>query len=100
MLRNMKDLQGIAIRATDGLVGHVADFYFDDEAWVIRYLIIDTGTCVSTRKVLIPPIAIRQTSWSDGTLSVEIGKQEVRNAPGVGIDAPVSRQSELEHFGY
>jgi hypothetical protein len=32
----MKDLEGYTIGATDGVIGHVKDFYFDDEAWVIR----------------------------------------------------------------
>lgn len=38
MLRNTKDLENYAISATDGPIGHVKDFYFDDDAWVIRYL--------------------------------------------------------------
>ena len=36
MLRNVKDLRGYAIRATDGVIGEVDDFYFDDEARAIR----------------------------------------------------------------
>jgi len=37
MLRSTKDLEHYAIGATDGDIGHVEDFYFDDDAWVIRY---------------------------------------------------------------
>lgn len=33
MMRNVKDLRGYAIRATDGVLGTVDDFYFDDEDW-------------------------------------------------------------------
>jgi len=33
MLRNVKDIEGYAIRATDGDIGHVKGFYFDDKAW-------------------------------------------------------------------
>jgi len=58
MLRSMNDLEDCAIRATDGIVGHVKDFYFDDKAWVIRYLVVDTGPWLLSRKVLISPIAI------------------------------------------
>ena len=58
MLRSMTDLQDYAIRATDGTIGHVKDFYFDDKAWVIRYLVVDTGAWLSSRKVLISPIAL------------------------------------------
>ena len=42
MLRNVKDLRGYAIRATDGVIGSVDDFYFDDEDWGVRYLVVDT----------------------------------------------------------
>ena len=40
MLRNSKDLEGSAIGATDGAIGDVKDLYFDDEEWVIRYLVV------------------------------------------------------------
>ena len=43
MLRNSQDLEGYTIGATDGVIGEVEDFYFDDEAWVIRYLVVSTG---------------------------------------------------------
>lgn len=53
MLRNLKDLQGYALRATDGDVGTVKDFYFDDERWVVRYLVVETGSWLASRRVLI-----------------------------------------------
>ena len=40
MLRCIKDLEGCTIGAADGIIGRVRDFYFDDEAWVIRYLVV------------------------------------------------------------
>jgi hypothetical protein len=68
MLRSIKDLQDYAIGATDGTIGHVKDFYFDDEAWVIRYLVVDTGTWLSSRKVLISPVAIGHPNWLEKIL--------------------------------
>jgi PRC-barrel domain protein len=44
MLRNVKDLRGYGIRASDGVIGKVDDFYFDDETCAIRYLVVDTGS--------------------------------------------------------
>jgi uncharacterized protein YrrD len=58
VLRSMSDLEGYVIRATDGPIGHVKDFYFDDKSWVVRYLIVDTGSWLSSRKVLISPMSI------------------------------------------
>jgi hypothetical protein len=55
MLRNSKDLAGCAIGATDGTGGEVKDLYFDDEAWVIRYLVVSTGAWLANRKVPVAP---------------------------------------------
>jgi sporulation protein YlmC with PRC-barrel domain len=100
MLRSMSDLEGYAIRATDGTIGHVNDLYFDDEAWVVRYLIVDTGSWLSSRKVLISPIAIGQSSWTDKILSVSLTREQVENSPAIDTDKPVSRQHEMEYLGY
>lgn len=100
MLRSMNDLEGYAIRATDGLIGHVKDFYFDDEAWVVRCLIVETGSWLSSRKVLISPIAIGQPSWKDKVLPVSITREQVKNSPDIDTDKPISRQQERQYFGY
>ena len=55
MLRNSKDLRGCAIGATDGMSGEVKDLYFDDAAWVIRYLVDSTGAWLANRKVPVAP---------------------------------------------
>ena len=44
MLQSIKQLYGDKLAALDGDMGEVKDFYFDDENWVIRYLIADTGS--------------------------------------------------------
>ncbi|MEI6168761.1 MAG: hypothetical protein WCS52_16390 [bacterium] len=41
MLHSMKHLYGAKLGASDGNIGHVKDFYFDDQNWVIRYVIAD-----------------------------------------------------------
>ena len=100
MLRSLKDLKDYTIQATDGTIGHVQDFYFDDEAWVVRYLIVDTGTWLSSRKVLISPISIGQPNWDDRVLPVSITKQQVRNSPEIDTQKPVSRQHEMGYLSY
>jgi len=100
MLRSMKNLQDYAIRATDGIIGHVKDFYFDDQAWVIRYLVVDTGSWLSSRKVLISPIAIGHPNWTEKVLPVSITKEQVKNSPDIDTDKPVSRQHEMRYLGY
>ncbi|MCK9194859.1 MAG: PRC-barrel domain-containing protein [Nevskia sp.] len=100
MLRSMKDLENYAIGAKDGSIGHVKDFFFDDEAWVIRYLVVETGTWLSSRKVLISPIAIHAPNWTEKLLPVSITRDQVKNSPDIDTDKPVSRQHETTYLGY
>lgn len=100
MLLSLKDLKGFTLSATDGDIGEVKDFYFDDEAWVIRYFIVDTGTWLSRRRVLISPHAIDSLDWPGRRLSLAITQDQVKNSPEIDTDQPVSRQHEMQHLGY
>src|SRR5665213_242757 len=100
MLRSVKDLTGYAISATDGVIGDVDDFYFDDEDWAIRYLIVVTGGWLSGRHVLISPIAIGDPDWMDRRLPVALTKAQVEHSPDIDTQKPVSRQHEAAYFGY
>lgn len=100
MLRSMNDLENYAIHATDGDIGQVKDFYFDDKSWVIRYLVVDTGSWLSSREVLISPIAIGHPNWTDRVLPVSVTKEQVKNSPHIDTERPVSRQHEIPYLGY
>jgi hypothetical protein len=100
MLRNVKDLRGYAIRATDGVIGKVDDFYFDDQDWGIRYLVVETGSWLSGRKVLISPIALGHAGWMGRQLPVALTRAQVERSPNIDTRKPVSRQHEAQYFGY
>jgi hypothetical protein len=100
MLHNVKKLEGMAIGATDGPIGKVKDFYFDDEAWVVRYVMVDTSKWLGGREVLISPYSLGQPDWDGETLPVTVTREQVRNSPGIDSDEPVSRQYERSYLGY
>ena len=100
MLRNLKDIEKCTLHATDGDIGQVKDLYFDDHAWVVRYLIVDTGSWLFDRKVLISPISIQKPDWPEHSLPAAITRDQVKNSPDVDTDKPVSRQHEAQYLGY
>ena len=103
MLTNAAYLRDMVIRATDGDIGTVNEFYFDDEAWVIRYLTVGTGGWLGDRQVLISPISIVHADWQAWRLEVALTKLQVKNSPGIDTHQPVSRQHEaayLDYYGY
>jgi uncharacterized protein YrrD len=100
MLRRVKDLRGFAISATDGDIGQVDDVYFDDEAWTVRYLVVDTGTWTPHQRVLISPIALGRPDWAARKLPVALTVDRVRNSPDIDTQKPVSRQHEADYSSY
>jgi hypothetical protein len=103
MLRSSKEIEGCAIGANDGQVGCVTDFYFDDQAWIVRYLVVATGLRLAGRKVLISPVAIDRTQWLRKVLSVSITIEQVRGSPDIDAEKPVSRRHEMQlvdHYRY
>jgi hypothetical protein len=93
-------LHGLAIQATDGELGAVDHFYFDDETWAIRYLTVETGGWLGGRHVLISPISVINTDWQARRLDVALTKQQVENSPDIDTHRPVSRRQEAQYFGY
>jgi sporulation protein YlmC with PRC-barrel domain len=100
MLHQTKDLQDLTVVATDGTIGDVKDIYFDDEAWSIRYLVVDTGTWLFSRKVLISPNATGKPDWASKLLPVSLTREQVRNSPNIDTDMPVNRQHEVDYHDY
>ncbi len=100
MLFNLKDFQGDAIRATDGDIGTVKDFYFDDEHWAVRYLVVETGSWLDSRKVLVSPVALGMPNRADKVIPASITMEQVRQSPDIDTDKPVSRQHESDYLAY
>jgi hypothetical protein len=100
MLANTTQLKGFVIRATDGELGTVDQFYFDDESWAIRYLTVETGGWLGGRNVLISPMSVVHTDWQSRRLDVSLTKQQVKDSPPIDTHQPVSRQHEAAYLGY
>ena len=99
MLRTASHLKGTSIAATDGEIGSVQDLYFDDHSWTIRYLVVDTGTWLPGRQVLISPRSIMAVT-DEAKIPVSLTKSQVENSPSTDVDKPVERQYEEEYSQY
>ena len=103
MLRRLKDIQGYEVNATNGDIGTVANFLFDDKDWTVRYLIVETGGFFDNRRVLISPIFFGEPDWSAKRFPLALTKEKIKNSPDIDTDKPVSRHQEQQihsHYGY
>jgi hypothetical protein len=102
MLQRATDVIGYNIVATDAELGSVHDVYFDDEAWVVRYVVVDTGKWLPGRLVLISPVSVSRPDWLSRLLGVSLTRQQVKDSPSIDTNRPVSRRNELHylrHYG-
>lgn len=103
MERNINSLLSYNMEATDGVIGDVKEFYFDDKTWHIRYLIIKTGSWLFGREVLISPVALRKGKWQNGLFPVNLTKKQITDSPDIDTDKPLSRQQEIalyDHYAW
>ena len=114
MLFAVTGLQGCPVEASEGQVGTVKDFLFDDQSWKIRWVVVDVGQWLSGRQVLIHPSAIAPLDVSQPSnrglpmmtgpetpvLSVQLTKQKIEASPEVSEDEPVTKQMEAALHDY
>jgi hypothetical protein len=100
MLRIVKELYGAKLGASDGEIGHVKDFYFDDQNWAVRYVVADTGSWLPGRQVLISPHAFGSLHLAGKLLVVNLTRKQIEDSPSIESHKPVSRQYEEEYYRY
>jgi hypothetical protein len=100
MQQDIKKLYGNKLAATDGNIGHVQDFYFDDKSWAIRYLVADTGTWLAGRLVLLSPRAFGRLDHAGKTLNINLSLKQIERCPPIEAHMPVSRRYEVEYHRY
>jgi len=100
MIRSMNDLIGFDILATDGELGDVEEFYFDDERWAVRYIVVNTGNWLAGRQVLVSPFSVMQLDLENRQLHVALTKSQVEKSPDIDTRKPVSRQMETNYADY
>ena len=114
MLFVTSGLKGASVEASDGRVGTVKDFLFDDETWRIRWMVVDTGTWLRGRKVLIQPSVIAPLALAppsgpalpmmsirrDLALSVGLTRHQIEASPDIREDEPVTKQMESYVYDY
>lgn len=100
MLIKAKALKGYKLDAIDSEIGKTQEFYFDDERWAVRYLIVNTGNWLTGRQVLISPYALTSINQEAETIGVNLNRKQIEESPSLESDKPVSQQFEAQYYGY
>jgi hypothetical protein len=100
MLIKANALKGYSLKSLDGDIGSASEFYFDDRYWAIRYLVANTESWLSGRKVLISPYSLDGVNTAEEKVFVLLNRKQIEESPSTDMDQPVSRQFENAYNGY
>ena len=100
MLDKLTHLEGRKVTATDGDVGHVVTAFFDDESWIVRYLVVQAGGWFSRQEVLISPYSVVYPLTQDAHIHLTLTRQKVKDSPDIDTQQSVTRQHEVDYSGY
>ncbi len=90
MKRLLLNMQGYTLDSSDGEIGRCEDFLIEDRPWVVRYLVVHTGSWLFGRRVLIPLPALRAPDDNTRTIRVALAREEIKTSKPVSEDPPVS----------
>jgi hypothetical protein len=100
MLWNASAINGYRISASDGHIGTISDFLFDDASWHVRWLVVETGNWLSGRRVLLPTSAVEHLDQVQQNCLIKLTMQQIKDSPDVDTERPVSRQREASVYSY
>jgi sporulation protein YlmC with PRC-barrel domain len=101
MLQPSRNLMGYTIAAMNGEIGKVVDFYFDKISYTIRYLVVETGSFLFSRKILLSTELLLPTDWEKGAFVVNLRIDQIENCPHVDYKKPISSvEEELKLMDY
>ncbi|MCW6512133.1 PRC-barrel domain-containing protein [Lichenifustis flavocetrariae] len=102
-LRSFAEVIGYHMHATDGMIGHAANFLIDDGSWDVRYIIIDTKDWWPGARVLISPYAVQAVRWTEGEIRLDVDRETVKTSPPWDPIAMIDQVYEKKlhrHYGW
>lgn len=99
-LRSCAAVTGSHIQASDGEIGHVKELLVDEETWSIRYLVVETSHWWNGHQVLVSPDWIEHVSWHSQTVSVNLTRKVLQDAPSYDATMALDREQEADIHEY
>lgn len=101
MLRSLNEIIHYQLKGIVDEIGHCKDFLFDDQNWVVRYMIVDNHKWLpGGREVLISPISLGEPDWKNKQFPLLLSREGIEKSPLLEEHKPVSQQYETAFFNY
>lgn len=92
MLHLAQKVAGAPVLGTDGDIGTLEDFYFDESGWDVRYLVVDTG---NGQRAFISPSSV-QHGWGRAGVRVNLTRGDVTKNSRPDLAASRAAEDHLD----
>jgi Ni,Fe-hydrogenase III large subunit len=82
MLHKFSKVRGFHIHALDGEIGHVDDMLVDD-AWALRYLVVDTTNWIGGKRVLVSPQVVSGVDRERERIDVSMTRDQIEHSKSI-----------------
>jgi sporulation protein YlmC with PRC-barrel domain len=88
------------LNSLDSKIGKIADFYFDDQQWRIRYLVAGMGTGLTGRKVLISPRALGEDFKKRHLIASALTNKQIEDSRSLDGGKSGSHHCKVDYSQY
>jgi len=99
-LRSLSEVIGYKVGSLDGEAGTLDDFIVDDEQWVLRMLVVNTGGPVLAKPVVLTIRWVGRFSWDESTVFIDKQREDVAEAPTFDPTEPINEEVETRFYDY
>jgi hypothetical protein len=96
VVHSTHEATGYRIDASDGSIGHVDDFLFEDAGWTIQFLVVDTRNWLPGRKVLVAPAWIQSVLWGESRIAVDLSRDAIKSSPEYDAGRPFAAEEAVQ----
>lgn len=82
MLRCSTELIRYDVEGSDGTIGKVRDFYFDDRSWIIRFIVVDTDGLLGDNRILVQPQDVRELRFPQESIVLKMSQKDAEEGNG------------------
>ncbi len=99
-LRSTIEVTGYIVSVRDRNIGNVIDFFFDDELWVLRYTVAETGCFFAGKRIVLASQWSRNIEWETKTVYFDIDPTIIERSPLYDTGIQITRDYETRLFDH
>ncbi|MCM8527953.1 MAG: PRC-barrel domain-containing protein [Lentisphaeraceae bacterium] len=99
-LRSVNEVLNYRVMATDERYGEIHDIIVNDEDWSISYLVVDNGSWLFGKKILVAPGFVSKIDYFESHVCLNASSDHLKEFPEYDSHKPVNTEVEAVTYDF